>query len=172
MTDFCYCPECMKELVPQLSQDKVRRPACPDGHFIKYDDPTPTAGAILRRDGKYLVLKRGIEPRKGEWELPGGFLDSGETAESAVVRELREETGLTCRIIRYIGSFASVYGDTGIVTVSTVYLTEPAGGTFRLSHESAGHRWVGLDGFPELAMADDRQAVERFVAEAHRKSVQ
>ncbi|MEX1113483.1 MAG: NUDIX hydrolase [Patescibacteria group bacterium] len=165
MTDFRYCPQCTKPLEHRTHQNGETFPTCPDGHFTHYDNPSPVAGAIIRQDGKYLVLKRNIEPSKGKWEIPGGFINAGETAEEAVIRELREETGLEVRIIRYIGSFASVYGDTGTRTVSTAYLVEPAGGTFALSGESQEHRWVGLDEFPEMAHADDQQAVDAFVAQ-------
>ncbi len=51
-------------------------------------------GAVVVRDGKALIVKRAHEPRKGEWSLPGGLLDLGESLTDAVRREVKEETGL------------------------------------------------------------------------------
>ncbi len=165
MTDFRYCPQCAKPLERQEHQNGEAFPGCPDGHFTHYDNPAAVAGAVVRQDGKYLVLKRAQEPSKGKWEIPGGFINAGETAEETIIRELKEETGLDVRIVRYIGSFASVYGETGTRTVGTSYLAEPTGGTFALSDESEEHRWVGLDEFPEMGHADDQQAVDAFVVQ-------
>src|SRR3989338_2196561 len=53
-----------------------------------------TACAILEKDNKLLLIKRNTEPFKGYWSLPGGHIDFGESAETAVIREVKEETGL------------------------------------------------------------------------------
>jgi len=54
-----------------------------------------TAGAVIEKDNKVLLVKRNHEPFNGYWTLPGGHIDFGETAEQAVIREVKEETGLT-----------------------------------------------------------------------------
>jgi 8-oxo-dGTP diphosphatase len=59
--------------------------------------PEPTVAAIIEKDGKILLTKRNIEPYKGSWVLPGGHIDLDETTEAAVVREVKEETGLDIR---------------------------------------------------------------------------
>ncbi len=57
----------------------------------------PAVGTVVFRDGEVLLVKRGSEPNKGRWSLPGGVLEVGETVEAAAVRETLEETGVTVR---------------------------------------------------------------------------
>lgn len=56
-----------------------------------------TVGAIIKKDEKVLLIKRGNEPFNSYWCLPGGHIDYGETAKQAVIREVKEETGLTIK---------------------------------------------------------------------------
>lgn len=62
---------------------------------ITYVNPIPVAILVLPVDDGILVIRRGIEPRKGQLALPGGFIDQGEAWRKACARELREETGIT-----------------------------------------------------------------------------
>jgi 8-oxo-dGTP diphosphatase len=60
------------------------------------EHPMIGVGGVVIRDGRALLIRRGTEPLKGEWSIPGGMLDVGETLAEGVVRELLEETGCTC----------------------------------------------------------------------------
>lgn len=64
--------------------------------------PVPAVGALVFRDGAVLLVKRGAEPNRDRWSLPGGALETGETVEAAVVREIREETGVDVRPLRVL----------------------------------------------------------------------
>ncbi len=69
------------------------------------DPDIPCVGAIVRhRDGRILVIQRGQPPAEGMWSLPGGRVEAGEGAEDAVVREIREETGLDVTVVREVGT--------------------------------------------------------------------
>lgn len=70
-----------------------------------------TVGAVIEKDGKVLLIKRGHEPFKDYWCLPGGHIDFGETAEKAVVREVKEETGLTITKPKFFGYRDEIYPD-------------------------------------------------------------
>ena len=68
-------------------------------------------GAVIVRDGRALLIKRGHEPRKGEWSLPGGLVHLGESLEDAVRREVREETGLDVDLGPIVETFDRVHRD-------------------------------------------------------------
>lgn len=151
MTEFNYCPECAQTLADG---------ACPDGHFVHYDNPVPAVICFLEReDGRFLVFRRAREPMKGSWDMPGGFVEPLEHPEDAVRRELREETALDIEVRGLIGVFPSVYGDTGKKTLDFAYLCRVAGGEFTLSDESAEHAWLPLEEFPELAFKAERDSL-------------
>ena len=68
-------------------------------------------GAVVVRDGRALIVKRAHEPRKGEWSLPGGLLELGESLADAVRREIKEETGLDIAVGPVIETFDRVHRD-------------------------------------------------------------
>lgn len=68
-------------------------------------------GAVIVRDGRALLIRRGHEPRKGEWSLPGGLVNLGESLEDAVRREVREETGLNVEVGPIVETFDRVHRD-------------------------------------------------------------
>jgi ADP-ribose pyrophosphatase YjhB (NUDIX family) len=65
-------------------------------------------GGVVIQDGRALLIRRGSEPMKGEWSLPGGMLEVGETLVQGVERELLEETGLTVRVLELIEVFERI----------------------------------------------------------------
>lgn len=73
--------------------------------------PVVGVGAVVVRDGKALIIKRAHEPRKGEWSLPGGLLELGESLQDAVRREIKEETSLDIDVGPIIETFDRVHRD-------------------------------------------------------------
>jgi len=73
--------------------------------------PVVGVGAVVVRDGKALIIKRGHEPRKGEWSLPGGRVELGESLVEALKREIKEETGLDVEPGEVIESFDRIHRD-------------------------------------------------------------
>lgn len=73
--------------------------------------PVVGVGAVIVRDGRALIVRRGHEPRQGEWSLPGGLVDLGESLVEAVAREAREETGLAIEVGAIIETFDRVHRD-------------------------------------------------------------
>jgi len=74
--------------------------------------PFVSVGALVIDDGRVLLIRRGKEPLKGEWSVPGGAVEIGEPLAAAVKRELREETGLEAEVGEVIGVFDRIYPDT------------------------------------------------------------
>jgi 8-oxo-dGTP diphosphatase len=73
--------------------------------------PVVGVGAVVVRDGRALIVRRAHEPRKGEWSLPGGMLDLGESLGDAARREVKEETGLDVQLGPIIETFDRVHRD-------------------------------------------------------------
>lgn len=72
------------------------------------EHPLVGVGGVVIRDGSALLIRRGSEPLKGQWSIPGGLLEIGETLAEAVQRELREETGLEVRVVELIEVFERI----------------------------------------------------------------
>ncbi|MCL6480434.1 MAG: NUDIX domain-containing protein [Firmicutes bacterium] len=73
------------------------------------DRPVVGVGGVVIRDDRALLIRRGSEPLKGQWSIPGGLLELGETLEEGVRRELREETGLNVRVLELIEVFERIF---------------------------------------------------------------
>jgi len=75
------------------------------------DRPVIGVGGVIIDRGRTVLIRRGTEPLLGEWSIPGGTIEIGETLEEAVRRELREETGLEVRVLELIELFDRIYRD-------------------------------------------------------------
>jgi 8-oxo-dGTP diphosphatase len=73
------------------------------------DHPVVGVGGVVIRDSRALLIRRGSEPLKGEWSIPGGTLEVGETIAEGIVRELREETGLEVKLLELIEVFERIF---------------------------------------------------------------
>jgi 8-oxo-dGTP diphosphatase len=73
------------------------------------DRPVVGVGGVVIEDGRALLIRRGSEPLLGQWSIPGGTLELGESLQAGVARELREETGLHVRVLDLIEVFDRIY---------------------------------------------------------------
>jgi len=92
---------------------------------MRYRNPFPTSDIIIEHKGGIVLIKRKNSP-KG-WALPGGFVDYGESLESAAIREAREETGLKVKLIRQFHTYSDPGRDRRRHTITTVYVAEGKG---------------------------------------------
>lgn len=103
-------------------------------------------GAVVVRDGKALIVKRAHEPRKGEWSLPGGLLELGESLQDAVRREIKEETALDIEVGPVIETFDRVHrDDAGRIRYHFVivdFVGWPSGGEAVPGSDAEGVAWV------------------------------
>jgi ADP-ribose pyrophosphatase YjhB (NUDIX family) len=118
MKEYNYCPICAAPLQIGMIEGKKRK-HCLQCGFVDYKNPLPVALAVAVKGKKFLLIKRGIAPKKGMWGSPSGFIEIGETPEEACLRELEEETGVSGRIVKLIGvtrrEDEEIYGDMLIV---------------------------------------------------------
>ena len=129
-------------------------------YAYKYPRPSVTTDCVIFGfDGnslKVLLIERGIEPYKGQWAFPGGFLNPEETAEEGALRELREETGLAAAYIDQFHTYTDPKRDPRdrVITIAyyaLVRIQEVKGGD-----DAAKARWFSLDEIPQLAFDHDR----------------
>jgi 8-oxo-dGTP diphosphatase len=88
-------------------------------------------------DGEIVLIRRGVEPFKGKWAIPGGGVELGETVEQAALRETKEETGLDVRLDRVLGVYSDPNRDPRGHTVSIVYHATPTGGELKADTDAA-----------------------------------
>ena len=104
---------------------------------------------VLVENGKILLVKRGREPFKGEWAIPGGRIDEGETAEDCVRREMKEETGLDVKPIKLVGIYSDPKRDPrGIIAAA--YLVRRIEGELKAGDDAEEVRWFEIDTLPPL----------------------
>jgi 8-oxo-dGTP diphosphatase len=129
------------------------------------DSPLVGVGAVIVQQNSVLLIRRGTPPLLGEWSLPGGVLECGETLREAVVREAREETGLTVQSDEMLGVYERViHGDEGRVRYHYVlidFLCRVAGGDLNAGSDAEDVRWFTRDELPALNLAYDADDVVR-----------
>ncbi|HEV2444897.1 MAG TPA: NUDIX hydrolase [Candidatus Sulfopaludibacter sp.] len=102
-------------------------------------------GAVVVDEGRVLLVRRGHEPLKGHWSLPGGLLELGEPLEAGVVREVKEETGLEVEALELIELLDRIHREDARVRYHYViadYLCRVAGGVLKAASDAEEVRWV------------------------------
>jgi 8-oxo-dGTP diphosphatase len=100
------------------------------------------AGVVLRKDNTFLMLEQAKESAKGQWGLPAGKIQAGETAEQAAIREAKEECGYDVKLVQELG----VYHPKLTGPVKHIFLAEVVGGEEKLDPaEIASAAWLTLD---------------------------
>ena len=123
-------------------------PQAPPGGVIR------CVGAIITdQAGRLLVVRRGREPGRGLWSVPGGRVEPGETDEQALVRELREETGLAVRAGRLVGGVRRP-APGGMVFDIRDYAATVTGGTLTPGDDADDARWAGPADLAGLPLTD------------------
>ena len=110
-----------------------------------HSNPKPAAAVVVERPGAgsdpaILLLRRAVDPGRGEWDLPAGYLDPGESFEIAARRETLEESGLDVELLSLLG----VYHSPAANAVTAVFRGRPidAAAEVSLDFESSDHAWV------------------------------
>ena len=156
-----YCSACGGKLNPQASG-----PArCSGCGRLAYLDPKLAAAAIIPyRDGIVLV-RRAIEPAYGKWSFPSGYVNRGEKVESAVEREVLEETGLHIKARWLVG----LYSSAGQQVVLSVYHAEVSSGELAARDEALDTGSFGPDKLPELAFDHDARIIADWQRQLRRQ---
>lgn len=119
------------------------------------DRPSVGVGAVLIHEGKVLLIRRGKEPLRGRWVVPGGTVEVGETLEEALVREIQEETGLVVRPLEVVTVFDRIERDGDSVRYHYVivdYLCRYVSGTPRAASDAEEVAYVAREDLPRYAL--------------------
>ncbi|RLF67488.1 MAG: ADP-ribose pyrophosphatase [Thermoplasmata archaeon] len=118
--------------------------------------PMIAVDGVLIRDRKILLVRRGKDPFKGYYALPGGFVEYGETVENAVVREVLEETGIKTRVKELLGVYSDPNRDPRGHVISIAFLLEYVEGEPRGGDDAEKAQWFDLEDLPNLAFDHDK----------------
>lgn len=128
--------------------------------------PLVGVGAVIVRHGQVVLVKRGRAPLLGEWSIPGGLLEVGETLRQGAEREALEETGLTVRATELLGVFERIVPDDEkrmrYHYVLIDFLCEAVSGELEASGDAADARWFSHDELAALPLPQDTAAVLRL----------
>ena len=120
--------------------------------------PILAVGAVVVSRGRALLVRRGNDPAKGLWSIPGGKVELGETIHDAVRREIKEETGLDIKVGRRLRILQRIFrDDSGRVRYHYVlidFCAVPIGGTLSASSDAADVRFFTARGLQRLGLAD------------------
>jgi len=127
------------------------------------DRPLVGLGAVIVRDREVVLVRRASEPLRGEWSLPGGLLELGETLRQGIAREVLEETGLRVRVEQVLDVFDSIVPDaTGRTQFHYVlidFLCVPLGGELRAGSDVSEVVWAAVDELKRFGLTENAVAV-------------
>ena len=158
-----YCPYCGDRFIRKILEGR-RRLFCPKCEKIYYENPTPVVAIVARDEkGKILLIKRKIEPGKGRWALPSGFMEIEETPTQAVLRELTEETGLQGKLIKLIGVYPNKSEVHGYL-VNIIYEAEIVGGYLCAGDDAEEAEFFNAEQLPALAFQSHCEALKKVLS--------
>ena len=154
-----YCQRCGYRLADKRVESVVR-PCCPSCGYIVFLDPKVAAVVLVLMDKKLVLVRRDIEPARGHWSFPSGYVDRGEVVEDAARREVAEETGLEIGLDGFVG----LYSGRASPVVPAVYSAHVLGGELMAGPEV---QEVGLftdSDLPQMPFPHDDQILSDWRA--------
>lgn len=177
---YKYCTRCgakYSDISLQVFSSTPNKITCEQCNFTIYNGPKLAVGAVIILGNQYLMTQRGIEPDKGSYDFPGGFVDYGESIEQAIVRELQEELQLnqdSYHIGSILGTVNHLYKNLGredeIYSVTTMmFLVTTTQTIFTVQDDVAEYKWILIGDIPQnitkmgfLQFIKDHKAFEAY----------
>lgn len=169
MSSFKFCPKCGNVLVLKKPEGHDKEElVCESCGFIFWQNSKPTASAlIVDQNNRLLLVKRAIEPHKGKWDIPGGFLELGEHPEDGVKREMKEELGIDIAINKFIGVVMDRYGDNDNAwTLNIFYEAHIASGVPTPASDVSEFKWFSIEYLPDkMAFVNNEKGIDIWLKE-------
>jgi 8-oxo-dGTP diphosphatase len=154
-----FCPDCGRPVEDQVRFGRVHR-VCPACGYVHFADPKVAVVTFIERDGKVLLVKRGVDPERGKWSLPGGYVDFGEDPALAAIRETAEETGLMVEITRLVDV---TFPPNKVIVIA--YTARVIDGTLGAADDVEDVAWFTPSDLPELAFESTQRLVSRWLSD-------
>ena len=156
-----FCHYCGKALFEKIFEGRLRL-FCEHCNEPIYENPIPASCLVVADDtDRVLLVRRSVEPKKGSWCLPGGFMELGETPETAALRELKEETGLDghIEILLGVSSNPSMLYHTVLMVG---YLVKTYTGTPVAGDDADDVAFFHYDELPEIAFESHMEFIKKY----------
>ena len=157
-----YCPRCGHPLADRIAFDKKLRRVCDRCGFVHFRDPKVAVAVFVAQEGKVLLVRRRMQPGRGKWALPAGFVDYGEDPREAAVREVEEETGVRVALAELVDVLPGDTPGQG-ATIVIVYAARVLDGVVKAQDDVDEAAFFAPDALPELAFASTRMVIERWL---------
>jgi 8-oxo-dGTP diphosphatase len=156
-----FCPNCGSPMTDRYVFGRTRR-ACAACGFVFFREPKLAVGALVEQAGKVLLVRRAVDPRLGTWCLPAGYVEYDEGPVEAVIREVKEETGVVIRVKELLAAY-HVRSDPRGLGVILIYRAVPESGALAPGDDASEAAYFGPDELPRnLAFASTRRALLRW----------
>lgn len=151
---FKYCPKCGARLRKKTIEN-LWCLICSGCGFVFYQNAKPTVSAlIVNGKSQILLVRRGINPKYGYWDFPGGFLEEREKPVAGLRREMKEELGIGIKTGRLIGAYLDTYFEKYLrYTLNLIYVVKIASGKMKPMDDVAGWRWFDKNKIPWARLA-------------------
>ena len=160
MPEKKYCPYCSAPLTRRELEDRMRL-YCRGCQTIIYENPVPaTCVVVANPEGEILLVKRAVDPKKGHWCLPGGYLELDEPPTGGALRELREETGLNGTLGRLLGAIQA-HSDLYGYLLMVGYWIEVFDGRLVAGDDAQAARFFPLHSLPPVAFRSHRWFIDK-----------
>ena len=171
--DYKFCPLC----TTRLTRDTVQaegHPACLACGFIQWNNPVPCVavlcpvvklnpkqeGIVAIEPNAVVLVQRGINPGKGKWCLPCGYVNAWEDPRDAAKRETLEETGLIVELMQLL--YATKARDQNLNNMILFYMARVVGGEDKAGDDALASGWFKRDELPELAFETHKETIHDF----------
>jgi 8-oxo-dGTP diphosphatase len=157
-----YCPMCGRKTEPR-ERSGAMRPVCTACNHIVYFNPGVAVAVCIMQNDQILLVRRGMEPMRGYWAMPAGFMEYDEDPKAAARREVLEETGLNVQIDRLIEIFHTP-SDGGLANLVITYAASITGGTMQAQDDADEVAWFRKETVPpEVAFLPSQTLVRRWL---------